>query len=192
MSKPLAMETEYQLERKLIAIDIGELLSMNIPPREMLLAPVLPRQGLVMAYSKQGLGKTHLALNIAYAVAGGGQFLRWKAPKPARVLLVDGEMPLVALQERLTSIVAGAEKQPPETSYFQIIAADHQEEGIPWHMANCSIDGICFVVNKLIQAAVPVVVTFLAQSQNGICPILLMLKDGQATLGFRTASTGCT
>lgn len=43
MSKPLAMETEYQLERKLIAIDIGELLSMNIPPREMLLAPVLPR-----------------------------------------------------------------------------------------------------------------------------------------------------
>jgi hypothetical protein len=31
-------------------------------------------------------------------------------------------------------------------------------------MANCSIDGICFVVNKLIQAAVPVVVTFLAQT----------------------------
>lgn len=131
MNQPLAVETEYQLKRKLVAVDIGELLSMEIPPREMLLAPILPRQGLVMAYSKRGLGKTHLALNIAYAVSSGGRFLRWEAPKPARVLLVDGEMPLVALQERLASIVAGAEEQPPDPSYFKIIAADHQEEGIP-------------------------------------------------------------
>jgi hypothetical protein len=68
---------------------------MEIPKREMLLAPVLPGKGLVMVYSKRGVGKTFVSLCIAYAVASGGRYLRWMAPKPRRVLVIDGEMPLI-------------------------------------------------------------------------------------------------
>ena len=52
----------------------------------------------------------------------------WTAPCPARVLYVDGEMPLAALQERLDCIVngAGVEANP---DYFQILPADYFEAG---------------------------------------------------------------
>lgn len=116
---------------RLRAVDIGQFLARDFPPREMMLAPILPTQGLVMLYSKRGVGKTHVALGIAYAVASGGQFLRWKAERPRRVLLLDGEMPGVAMQERLASIVAGAAKEPPSPGYLQIITPDLQDEGFP-------------------------------------------------------------
>jgi putative DNA primase/helicase len=118
-------------KRRLQAVNVGELLSMEIPPREMLLAPILPRKGLVMAYSRRGVGKTHLSLGIAYAVASGGKFLRWTSPEARRVLLLDGEMPLVTLRERLAAIVAASDTEPPDASYLRLIAADHQQDGIP-------------------------------------------------------------
>jgi putative DNA primase/helicase len=117
--------------RKLRCVNVGELLAMEIPPREMLLSPILPRKGLMMVYSRRGVGKTHLSLGIAYAVASGGKFLNWSAPEPRRVLLIDGEMPLVTLQERLGAIVAANDKEPPGPDFIRLIAADHQPEGIP-------------------------------------------------------------
>ena len=52
----------------LISVSITELLEREIKPREMLLDPILPEQGLVMLYSYRGLGKTFLSLGIAAAV----------------------------------------------------------------------------------------------------------------------------
>jgi putative DNA primase/helicase len=96
----------------------------------MLLDPLLPEKGLAMLHASRGTGKTHLALGMAYAVASGGPILRWKAAEPRRVLYCDGEMPLVALQERLASIVEGSDQEAPGEN-FQILAADHLEDGIP-------------------------------------------------------------
>ena len=78
---------------------------MNIAQRELILSPWLPKQGLAMLYAKRGVGKTHVALNIAYAVASGGSFLGWQADKPRSILYLDGEMPAATMQERLASIV---------------------------------------------------------------------------------------
>ena len=128
--------------RKLRAVNVGELLRMEIPPREMLLAPILPRKGLMMVYSRRGVGKTHLSLGIAYAVASGGTFLHWTAPEPRRVLIIDGEMPLVTLQERLAAIVAASDKQPPSADYLRLLAADHQLDGIPDISTTAGIDAI--------------------------------------------------
>jgi putative DNA primase/helicase len=61
--------------------------------------------------------------------ASGGPLLRWSAPKPRRVLYVDGEMPLVALQERLRSISLGFGGNISNEK-FQMLAADHTETGI--------------------------------------------------------------
>jgi putative DNA primase/helicase len=117
--------------RRLSALTAAELLTMEIPEREMLLDPIIPSKGIVLIYSKRGVGKTFVALCIAYAVGGAGTFLRWRAPRPRRVLLIDGEMPLIVLKQRLASIAFSNAVEPPSPDYIRIIAADHQEDGIP-------------------------------------------------------------
>jgi replicative DNA helicase len=109
-------------ERPLRAIGIQEFLALEIPPRRMLLAPVLPEQGLMMIFGPRGLGKTHLTVGIAVAVASGSRFLRWSAEHPAPVLLVDGEMPAGSLQERLAKAVTASER--PITAALRIITPD--------------------------------------------------------------------
>ncbi len=95
----------------------------------MVLGPILPAQELVMIHSKRGVGKTHVGLGIAYAVATGGTFLRWQAPCARRVLYIDGEMPAVSMQERLAHLVASNELIPPSADYLSIITPDLQEIG---------------------------------------------------------------
>ncbi len=82
-----------------------------------------------MIYGPRGIGKTHLSLGIAYAVATGGRFLRWQAPRPRRVLVIDGEMPAVVLQERLASIVAAGSLEPPAPDYLRLLPMDLQDGG---------------------------------------------------------------
>jgi putative DNA primase/helicase len=108
--------------------DLKQFLQLSIKPREMLLDPIIPEKGLAMIYASRGTGKTHVALSIGYAVATGTKFLKWQAPKPRRVLLVDGEMPAATLQERLASIVTGAPIEPDQNA-LKILPGDLIEEG---------------------------------------------------------------
>lgn len=111
-------------------IGLADLLAMEIPPRELLLAPWLPEKGLAMVAAPRGIGKTHVALNVAHAVASGGSFLRWKAVTPRPVLYIDGEMPAVALQERLARITKHADAVPVSDA-LALMAADLGEFGVP-------------------------------------------------------------
>jgi KaiC/GvpD/RAD55 family RecA-like ATPase len=95
----------------LSSLPIDAFLSMPLPPRRHLLAPILPEQGLVLIHGPRGLGKTHLSVGIAVAVASGGSFLCWSAAEPMPVLLIDGEMPATALQERLKRAVEAADRR---------------------------------------------------------------------------------
>jgi putative DNA primase/helicase len=107
-----------------------ELLEARFPERETLIAPWLPVRGLCMVVATRGIGKTWFGLNIALAVATGGEYLCWKAGGPRRVLYIDGEMPASALQERFAQIVQASGREL-NADNFRIIAADLQELGIP-------------------------------------------------------------
>lgn len=111
-------------------ITLNELIALKLPDREMLLHPFLPSQGLVMLAAKRGVGKTHVALGIAYAVASGSSFLNWHAPKAKNVLYIDGEMPAIQIQERLHIIAQMSDKQPCNTT-LQIITPDLQDRPLP-------------------------------------------------------------
>ena len=117
---------------RIIALDIDELLLREFPPMEPLLSPWLCKQHLSMVYAWRGVGKTHFALGVAYAVAGGGRFLKWKADKPRRVVYIDGEMAGAAIKARLASIVASSpdEHEPPE-GFFKVITPDAQLLPLP-------------------------------------------------------------
>ncbi len=115
---------------KLVCVTIADLLSRELPPIDPLLTPWLGKQSLNMVYAWRGVGKTHFALNLAYAVASGGEFLGWQAPEPNGVLYLDGEMPGGAMQSRLASIIAShpAECDPAK---FRIVTPDLQSSFMP-------------------------------------------------------------
>ncbi len=116
-------------------VSLHELQQMLIPERDMLLSPIIPAKGLVMAYAQRGIGKTFLGLNIAFAVASGGKFLRWNAAQAKRVLYVDGEMPQRALQERVNMMTQSSESYLPNSDYFRFLAMDMQELGVGINLA---------------------------------------------------------
>lgn len=91
-------------EPQAIAINLSEFLSMDLPPRENILNPWLPKSGLCMVYAKRGVGKTFFALEVAMAVAYGAKFLSFDVPTPVKVLYIDGEMPANTMQKRLAEI----------------------------------------------------------------------------------------
>lgn len=94
------------------APDVQELASVQFKKRETILAPWLHSQDLCMVFASRGIGKTHFGIAIAYAVAAGGMFLRWHAPKPAKVLYLDGELPGGVMQRRLLMHCPEAEPAP--------------------------------------------------------------------------------
>jgi RecA-family ATPase len=111
------------------AIGLNDFLNIDVPPREMLLSPILPERSLAMLYAPRGVGKSWLGLSIGLAVAAGESLLRWSAARQRNVLYVDGEMPLVSLQERLKEISGGMGGDIPNDG-FRILAADNIEGGI--------------------------------------------------------------
>ena len=124
-----AAPAEIPVPEPLNALSLAELLAKQIPPRQFLLTPWLQSQGLAMIYAARGVGKTFVALEVAYAVASGGTFLRWKAETPHRVLYLDGEMPLVSMQERMAPIYYRSSQKLPAPDYLRFVNPDMQERG---------------------------------------------------------------
>lgn len=89
---------------------LDQFLKKDLEAPSQLLAPWLQAGDIWMVYSAAGVGKTHFALNVAWAVASGGRYLAWQAPEPQTVLYVDGEMAQAEMQERLENIVRAAER----------------------------------------------------------------------------------
>ena len=113
---------------RLAALDLRELALHQFKQREQLLAPWLHSQDLAMIFAGRGIGKTHLALGIAFAVATGGTFARWQAPRPAKVLYLDGELPGAVLQRRLAMHLPDVEPAP---GFLRVFTPDLVPEGVP-------------------------------------------------------------
>lgn len=116
---------------KLKVVNIAEFLAIEIPPREMLLSPILPSQGLAMLYAQRGVGKTYVSLSIAVAIASGKPLFegKWQCDKASKVLFIDGEMPANVLQERLAKLIANHGEF--DRNNLNILTSDFQEFGIP-------------------------------------------------------------
>ena len=135
LSDLIAIASDATRESGTRAISIKELLNYQARPREFLLEPILQERDLVMLHAWRGLGKSQLALSIAYSVASGGPCLRWRAPKPRRVLYVDGELPLSTLQERMIHLIAGSDVEPPSSDYLRFITPDIMPDGFVPNLA---------------------------------------------------------
>jgi putative DNA primase/helicase len=85
-------------------IGMTTFLTLQFPKRLCLLKPWLKTGDLAMLIADGGVGKTHLALSIGYAVASGRSLMDWTCEHRAKVLYVDGEMPGEQLQQWLNEL----------------------------------------------------------------------------------------
>lgn len=95
--KPVNME-DYK------SLPVEEMVSDYVPPIDYIFYPCMPTQGICWIYAATGMGKTMFTLNLAYAIASGGNFLNYRCPKPRKVLYIDGEMAYNQLHSRVMNI----------------------------------------------------------------------------------------
>jgi DNA-binding CsgD family transcriptional regulator len=108
------------------ALDAHALAQMQFKMREVILDPWLHTQDLCMVFAARGIGKTHFALSVAYAVATGTKFGKWQARRKARVLYLDGELPGAVMQGRLLMHCPDVE---PEPGHLRVFTPDLLPEG---------------------------------------------------------------
>jgi hypothetical protein len=136
----------------LVVCTLKEFLEAKFPLRENIFAPWLQTRSLSMIYSWRGVGKTHCALGIGYAVATGGNFLGWYANKPRGVLYIDGEMSGDSLQERLKCINHNCSNEFPDEN-FRLVTPDMQTGTMPdlaTHEGQAQIDALILPSTELI------------------------------------------
>src|SRR5882672_881171 len=110
--------------RPIETLSAPSLLAADLAPRRPILPPLLRQKSLIMLYGPRGLGKTFVALGMAWAAAAGGSFLKWRADRTHRVLYVDGEMAAFDMKERLALM-----GPPPATLEF--LLADLHRDYLP-------------------------------------------------------------
>ena len=80
--------------KAIAAIPSPDLVEMQIPPRQIFLAPWIAAQSISMVFATRGTGKTFFLMSTAAALASGSTFLGWPASAPRKVAYVEGELPL--------------------------------------------------------------------------------------------------
>lgn len=127
--RPAASPNQYKVAT------LGELLEMDIPPREWLLYPFLQERSTCMLYAKRGVGKTYVGLSIALAVAGGTNIMGFQATRAHKVVYIDGEMAAHDLRERVQGLALGLGDGFSGFDNLRFLAADLQPCNAP-NLAN--------------------------------------------------------
>jgi putative DNA primase/helicase len=128
--KPLLLDTDAPMPDAGTSdvarpLDLQDLLRADLPPRKWLIEGFMQERDLAMVHAYRGVGKSRFAQGLAVATASGGRFLRFTAPAPRGVLLVDGELPREDMQKMLAQAVAGSPTEP--TAPLRILSADLSE-----------------------------------------------------------------
>ena len=100
---------ELRRERNERIVSAARMLHKHIEPREALVSengtPVFFASSLNMLWAYRGLGKSLVAMALAKLLTQGGEWLGFKSVGGYDVLLVDGELPAIQLQERVKEFV---------------------------------------------------------------------------------------
>ncbi len=146
--------------RKHPEFDIIKILShqeiVESTPRaiEYVMNPWLPLQGIAFVYAATGVGKTMFTLNVAYAIAAGGRFLKYTSSLPRKVLYVDGEMAYSQVHARYMQIV----KQQGELFFkdnFHLLTPEKALARLP---KVCSAEGQEFYNKRIEELGIEVLV----------------------------------
>lgn len=126
------------------------LLGLSMRHRRYLIRPLMREEESVLLYAASGVGKSMVATSLALAVAGGGRLFGWTAdeapPGGFRVLLMDGEMHIDDIQERirlLLNTIPGIDRGQALEN-LTVIARQHQDPDLDFPLIS-ETQGMAFV-----------------------------------------------
>ncbi|MDX8399199.1 MAG: AAA family ATPase, partial [Gallionellaceae bacterium] len=96
---------------KTIAVDIGTILNMQFPAREVLVGGWLAKRNLAMVYAARGAGKTLFTIECVVGIVTGTIVFGWPC-NPAGCLYIDGEMCIAEMQARFAAAFVRAGLEP--------------------------------------------------------------------------------
>jgi AAA domain len=115
------------------ALSASNWLQRSDPPPDRLLGDLITTTIRVFLVGLTGLGKTMLGLAIGIAMALGQAFCHWRSHRPARVLYIDGEMPVELIIQRTRDAArrAGKGDTIPNLMIYSVEDADKWAERWP-------------------------------------------------------------
>lgn len=94
-------------------IDLWELCEQDFPDYDWLIEGLLERQGRVILFGEEGIGKSLLTLQALVQAACGLPVLgRWRTPRPLDVLYLDLEIPRRSVRRRGLGFLKRLELEP--------------------------------------------------------------------------------
>lgn len=73
------------------AVDIQDLLRMEIAPQEYVIDHLLPLRGKCAIFAPKGAERAYFLAQLVYSIACGVRFFQWDVPQPRQVVHVQGE-----------------------------------------------------------------------------------------------------
>jgi len=112
-------------------VDTGAMLRMGAERQPLLLAPVLPNAGLMLVHGPRGVGRSHVLVGCAAALAAGDRFLGWKAQRATDVLFISGAAPAALLGARLGAALRAMQGREGVGERLRLLAPDRQKAMMP-------------------------------------------------------------
>jgi len=88
-------------------LNADDLVSLEIPPRKIIISPWLYLQQILLIHGWRGIGKTMFTISTFDAITRGEAIGPWPLLTPVPCLYIDGEMALIDIQDRLKLLSAG-------------------------------------------------------------------------------------
>jgi len=99
----------------------------DIPPADRLLGDLVTTTTRMFLVGRTGLGKTLLGFAIGIGMASGAGFLHWRAARPAKVLIIDGEMPGELIKARSIDALR-RHASAPHPTFLTIYSRDMEDD----------------------------------------------------------------
>jgi hypothetical protein len=122
-------------ENPMVVVGCRELLTLEMPPPEFLIDPLLTRGGTMLIFSWSGIGKSYITTEFAAHLAMGlpkmfcdhlGRGGLWPISRACRVLYLYGEMHGGEIKERFKEIAKGHRLEMPEDAQLGFVAKEFQ------------------------------------------------------------------
>jgi putative DNA primase/helicase len=160
------------------SVSVLDFLAMDLPPRQWLVEGLIQERDITMLHAWRGVGKTHFVGHLAWAVASGTSFLRYEVPKPAGVLLVDGEMPREDLKRRFSDCAHSFDVEPKAP--FRLLCGDVLPDEIP---SLATPEGQTLIEAEL--NAFPEVRLLILDSISTLCNVAPAENDAESWTGMQ-------
>ena len=145
---------------------------------EFILEPFMRQGEATLIYAASGLGKSFYAAGLAVAIASGGEFIGYSAPKPRKVKYIDGEMSVYDLSLRVKSAI---NNKTDMNALYANLSITSREAHTDEHTSFPDISDKVFkskIVRELIEEEIEVVIF------DNFSTLALSLEDENAAGGF--------